>query len=372
VTQERPDAASIANALQSVLRDELGLSDVTFRKSPELLAEGVSARAFALELADASFPPLVLRIFLSNDERLPADQTRIESAVQTALADLGYPVPRVFATGDEGSPLGGPFILMERAPGRNAMAPLILTSSLLVIVGLMASWVPLLVALPAYWLFTVRLLGRLHDVPIDEIRERLGSQGVDPERLTSARLVDAMEAWLDADDRRDLQPLFDWLRKRAPSTEEGQVLCHGDFWFGNLMLAAGRVTVIDWTEARISHPEFDLGWIRNQHLSRLPIEFPISDVAYDRLFALIRPFSRVAFSTNGLLYRLLRRVDAERLRHYTVLNAALVYCGVLARRARCDAEEARRDPLLLAWGSPATGRLLRRRLSRLTGIEMPV
>ena len=63
---------------------------------------------FPVRLCFASFrQPLVL-------QRAPR-----EAAVQNALAELGYPAPRVFLAEARIEPLGGPFLIMERMPGRS-------------------------------------------------------------------------------------------------------------------------------------------------------------------------------------------------------------------------------------------------------------
>ena len=40
------------------------------------------------------------------------------------------------------------------------------------------------------------------------------------------------------------------------------------------MVSPTRVTLLDWTQACLTHPEFDLGWMCIQHYSRLPVPLP--------------------------------------------------------------------------------------------------
>jgi hypothetical protein len=202
------------------------------------------------------------------------------------------------------------------------------------------------------------------------VRGRLEASGVDPERLGLAPLLDRMEEWSARSGRADLQGVVAWLREHEPGPDAAQGLCHGDFWFGNVMLGLRGPALLDWTQARLSFPELDLGWIRNQHYSRAPVAFPGPDLVYDAIAALVRPLAWGVLGANALVYRLVRPVDAGRLRYFTALCAASVYFGVLERRERCDPEEARRDALLQAWGSPITRALLRRRLRALTGLAL--
>jgi aminoglycoside phosphotransferase (APT) family kinase protein len=361
------DADAAARALRDVLRDELGIAEASFRQPPVFLADGVTARAFALEIEGLG--PLVLRVF-RGEQHLPPDQARVESALQNALADLGYPAPRVLACGDAGSPFGAPFMLMERVRGPNAMAPALLAGVAAVAIGLAGSWIPLLVLLAASWSLMARLLLRLHALPLSALRDRLAQSGVDPERLSVAALLDRMQEWSARSGRIDLQAVVAWLRERAPSSGAGEVACHGDFWFGNVILGPRGLALLDWTQARLSFPELDLAWMRIQHYGRAPLAFPGPDLVYDALSALLRPFAWLLFGANALVYRVVRPVDAGRLRYFTALCAAGIYLSVLERRDRCDPEQARRDALLQAWGSPITRALLRRRLRGLTGLAL--
>lgn len=63
----------------------------------------------------------------------------------------------------------------------------------------------------------------------------------------SAREVDAFERWLET--------LLATLAHRDTT-----VVVHGDFWYGNLRVADGRLrAVLDWEEAAVSDRAVDLG-----------------------------------------------------------------------------------------------------------------
>ena len=66
---------------------------------------------FSLQSAPDPFSgPLVLRLFQATDD---AQRATREAAVQNALAELGYPAPRVFIAEARVETLGGPFLIME-------------------------------------------------------------------------------------------------------------------------------------------------------------------------------------------------------------------------------------------------------------------
>jgi len=50
----------------------------------------------------------------------------------------------------------------------------------------------------------------------------------------------------------DLKPLISISRP---------CLIHGDFNFGNILVSDNKITVIDWTNARINDPEYDIAWV---------------------------------------------------------------------------------------------------------------
>lgn len=61
----------------------------------------------------------------------------------------------------------------------------------------------------------------------------------------------------------ELEFVLAWLRAYAPQNGE-EVLVHGDFKPGNLLIDAGDVVaVIDWETAHIGDPLEDLGWVVN-------------------------------------------------------------------------------------------------------------
>ncbi|HXZ83891.1 MAG TPA: hypothetical protein VEI82_00240 [Myxococcota bacterium] len=102
----------LESGLLEVISARCGRRDLEYAKRPTPLGGGYWAEIFAFELRD---PPrgfggeLILR-------RMPdPERARRETAVQTALAELGFPTPRVRATGGAGEALNRAFSIMDRA-----------------------------------------------------------------------------------------------------------------------------------------------------------------------------------------------------------------------------------------------------------------
>lgn len=55
------------------------------------------------------------------------------------------------------------------------------------------------------------------------------------------------------------------IRLAAPRvTSNGLVLTHGDLWFGNTLWSDERLTgIVDWDDAQINDPGFDIGYARS-------------------------------------------------------------------------------------------------------------
>ncbi len=83
------------------------------------MSGGYDATILRFSLRSAPNPfsgPLVLRLLQAT---AGAQRALREAAVQNALAELGYPAPRVFIAEARIEPLGGPFLIMERMRGRS-------------------------------------------------------------------------------------------------------------------------------------------------------------------------------------------------------------------------------------------------------------
>jgi aminoglycoside phosphotransferase (APT) family kinase protein len=106
-----------------------------------------------------------------------------------------------------------------------------------------------------------QLLGRIHSVSLagTEAARTLPKTDV---RSSVVRYRDMYRS-LTAGDRPQLDYCFAWLLENAPPPTGQEVLIHGDFRNGNLMVTeeAGVVAVLDWELAHIGDPMEDLGWL---------------------------------------------------------------------------------------------------------------
>ena len=92
---------------------------------------------------------------------------------------------------------------------------------------------------------------------------------------------------LRAGDRPQLDYCFAWLLANAPASTGEEILIHGDFRNGNIMVTeeAGVVGVLDWELAHIGDPMEDLGWLCVNSWRFQQSDRPVGGFgAYDELF----------------------------------------------------------------------------------------
>ena len=170
----------------------------------------------------------------------------VEVVVLRALGPTDIPAPRLRWADLEGSRLGRPALVMDRAPGicdgfvLNGNRPLEERVDL------------------AHRLYDV--LAALHLLDVDAIALP------DPGR---AAAIVAAEHWqhelhaIELDPQPELAFAFSWLREHAPINEH-TVLVHGDFKPGNALLEGDEWSaLLDWETAHLGDPHEDLGWVTN-------------------------------------------------------------------------------------------------------------
>jgi aminoglycoside phosphotransferase (APT) family kinase protein len=163
------------------------------------------------------------------------------------LGEAGYPVPQVYLLERERSPLGKPFVIMEKIEGQ-LMWPMLFHGPEQDQGRLLTLFCELFVRL--HWLDWRRFV-------CDAARY---------ERVTPYGFVDQVlgqfRASYDRFPRPDFLPVFEWLearRDQVPCDRHGPV--HWDFHPANILLRPdGSAVVIDWTQASISDTRFDVGW----------------------------------------------------------------------------------------------------------------
>lgn len=361
----------IGSSLLALLRRELDEPGLEYAEPPALLASGVTADTYAFRLRGArgaAEGPLVCRV-IRPESGEPADEAMLEHALQNALSDLGFPTPRVLCSGGPESSLAAAFLVMPCVPGRNAFG-LLLAALAFGVLGLALGFALVLVlVLLAYWAWMARMLTRLHALPCNEVLARLEAAGIPADRLRLVALLDRLETPIERHSLRGFSSGIRWLREHRPDPSDRPVVGHGDFWVGNLMLSTRGTWLLDWTQACLGHPEFDLGWMSIQHLSRIPLSNPPSERIYDIISGALRPFAWLLLGANRVVYGFVRSVDPVRLRYFTALAAFRVLVKTAELRDRSQGQGRPAD-MLVAWGSPATSERLRSRFHRITGIDL--
>ena len=294
----------LARRFVAHLRTVLGEPRLELAGAPEVLTGGFDTEIVAVRLRSAPPPwmrPLVLRVLRAH--HIPGMVLR-EQAVHNALADAGYPAPRVLLATTDPAALGAAFLVMERVAG-----------------------VPLIEANPLGMhrvLLDAQL--RLHDVDPAPVVRALG-----PAIAFDGYLATLEERSLRAT-LTGLAPAVRWLRARRPPADVPPVICHGDLHPRNVLIDAGRLTgVLDWPNTVVAEPAFDVASTRN--ILRL-VPPAIASVP-GPLRGLVRLGQPILAGRYLAGYRRRRPVAAERLAYYEVAAAmrALVRVGESRRRA---------------------------------------
>lgn len=258
VVRTEADAASLAMPpliVVDTIRDYLDEKGIgTGDLQVDRIGEGQSNATFRIRRESAD-------VILRRGPRPPLpksthDMAR-EARVQTALADSGFPVPRIRAvyTGDD--LLGVPFYVMDRLDGD------VVTSELPLHFDTVENRKGLVEQ-------TVQTLAQLHSLDVNEPElAKLGR----PEGYLERQVKRFRQLW-PQNTQRDI-PLVDelgaWLAKNIPTTQRHSVI-HGDYRIGNLMFAPGhqpRVqAVLDWEMATLGDPLADLGYLVATYASK--------------------------------------------------------------------------------------------------------
>lgn len=341
--------------LLPALRRALADPDLEIGEPARLVGRGVQAQVWAVRLQAARAEhrgPLVVRIF---DTPGQDAQARYEEAIQNALAEQGFPAPRVVAVGAEADGLGRAFLVMEQLPGRPLMQ---LLPALAVVAGVAAllgvGWIGGL-GFALYLAVATRPALRLHALDVEAVLACLERAAVPRERALAAAWVPLLEERAAALGLQAMTPAFDWLRAHL---QEGGPLavCHGDYHPGNLMVTPTRLSgVIDWTSATVAPAEFELAWslIQPCLTAQLPRGLPRRvRLALDEA---MRPLIFLGTAPVRWIYRLVRPIDTDRLR---------VFAALAALRALMLFAEIRFDN---PWHNPRSMRLLCRRFERYSG-----
>jgi aminoglycoside phosphotransferase (APT) family kinase protein len=231
-------ASDVGEPLLAWLRERT-TSAADYAEPPERIAGGFDTQIWGFRLRGAATPwdvPLIARIFRDGG----VGQARFDAAVMGAVSNQSYPSPPVLAACLETAPLGNAFIVMQRAPGVPMLSKL---------VGLGIWSMPSLLG---------QLHARLHSLDAVRFSNDLTAAGASPDGVLAQATLEMGEAGMERARLDGLRPGLDWLRAHQPRDVE-QAVCHGDFHPLNVLVDGKRASVLDWTNARVADPAWDVG-----------------------------------------------------------------------------------------------------------------
>lgn len=219
-----------------------------------LLGSGYETDVFAFSLAPGfegteEARDLVLRVYAGEGA---SEKSEREFAAMRRLRAAGYPVPRVLRLQRDRSPLGQPFVIMERIDG----------------VSLGASfWSAPDDQRPGFQALLYRLMAELHalegsailpESPLAGSRAPYGF--IDHELSHLSSLLDRLQGREPA----SLRDTLAWLiARRSDVPCERLAVVHGDFHPNNVLVRAdGLPFVIDWSNVHLADFRSDLAWTR--------------------------------------------------------------------------------------------------------------
>jgi aminoglycoside phosphotransferase (APT) family kinase protein len=332
-----PTASALAARLLDHLRAAVGEPRLGYAEPLTAISGGYDTRIFAFRLSGAPAPfaiPLILRVL---GLQYPPARALRERATQNAVAALGYPAPRVLLASADPAILGGPFLVMERLPGR----PL-LDAQRLGIASVL-----------------VEMQLRLHALDAEVLLQALERDGVPRSAITLEGHLDGLERRI-ASGLEGLKPAMRWLSDRPPPADGRRVICHGDFHPQNILVAAGRVTgVIDWPNVVVADPAYDVASTR-VILGLVPVGLMRVPPALRLIVDLAR---RILVGRYVAGYRRRRPLDGARLGYHEAL-ACLRHLVRTVEARLAPVGESGLNPL----DASAFGERLAARFARLTGV----
>src|SRR5437016_3867128 len=320
------DDAEIARRLLHHLARSFECRDAAYLAAPVRIQGGFDTTIFGFTLVHVPPPlqgPLILRLSLANAD--PA-RVKLETIVQNTLADMDFPAPRVMVTESDATILGGPFMVMQRVPGKplgHAIEGFGAGSSF-------PRRLQLLVNLPAIFTGIIEQWVdeqiRLHQLPVERLLQAVTAAGIDPRVITFEGQLARLRTIVERCALTGLEPGLAWLDHHRP-TQAQAAICHGDFHPLNILADSGKPTgVIDWPNVVIAEPAMDVGSAM-ANISAVPINvpWPLRLAAQAASGAALRRYERA--------YRARRPLDADAVRYYQVFRAVAQLVPVGAARA---------------------------------------
>jgi aminoglycoside phosphotransferase (APT) family kinase protein len=310
------------------LRRSWDAPGLAYAEAPEPILGGNATFIYGFEVRGGPGGrrgPLILRLFRRGQQ---VDAVRAEATVQRTVSELGYPAPRVLLACTDPCVLGAPFLIMQHLPGETLLSGLAPTRSHAMRVNpwRLLSAPGRLRAMPRV---IARWQARLHALDPEPLRRAARERGLPPRLLGLDRELEKLGAELrgaPADTHACFASAVDWIQRQRPDESSRAVICHGDFHPVNVLVQEGAVSgVIDWTDALLAPPAFDVAQTR--FLFRFaPLELPAAlrgaASFVERLLSreFVRAYTRGA------------KVDLEALDYYEALRILRELMGVVRER----------------------------------------
>jgi aminoglycoside phosphotransferase (APT) family kinase protein len=232
----------------AALTDVGAVSDGETATGLTQLEGGWSRQAYVLATATAAGATREFVVRVKPEGALLDTDLRQEFEVYRLLGARGIAVPAVYAYEAGDNAFGGPFFVMDRAPGSSPNVWRRRDRA-----ELEANW-------EAGGSLAEDLLDslvRLHAIPAADA----------PPVLPRRDFEAAVAHWEEVQGQMALvrdpivEDAYAWLRDREPDPAEPAIV-HGDYRIGNCLVDGGRLTgVLDWELATIGDPRFDLGYM---------------------------------------------------------------------------------------------------------------
>jgi aminoglycoside phosphotransferase (APT) family kinase protein len=286
IAQDGPSLRQVAEGL----RNYLGQWNTDYLEPPCPLGDGWETYTYSLRIRpDDRLPaalnlPLVLRLYASAQGQTQACH---EAAVAAFLRRQGFPVPQPVLCEKNSRFLRGPFVLMERVPGR----PL-------------TDWIQ---ANVLRLLDLSREMGRLH-----ARLHQLAPDGCPhPTGPFLDRQLQELRSRIDVYALEGLRPGLDWLTRHRPPPSRSCHILHLDFQPLNILRANDKqLTVIDWGESDVGdyHADVAMTLLLIRYIPFRPAR------AWERL---LLPLGRLLLERGYLsAYRAELPLDAQRLSYF--------------------------------------------------------
>jgi aminoglycoside phosphotransferase (APT) family kinase protein len=317
-----PDSDAVSKQLLEYLRAKFHAPELCYAQVPHRLTGGFenTVLSFSLDRPIAALcGPAVLRIFKTP---LKSDRTLYEATIQNAIAEMGYPAPRVLLAENDAGILGGAFIVMERKSGDT-----LASGSEGLVSGLSARGLFKLVAGSAGMVRrNTRLLAdaqhRLHQLPVEPLVRALEERGLSVEPITFEGRLKWLRSLTEQLELKRLRSGVAWLDSHRATQPRRLSICHCDIQPLNILVENGRVTgVLDWGNVTLGDCAMDLG-ATLANFATVPLNVPRSVHATFRLFLNFcgRYYYRV--------YCRLSPLDAFSTRYYQVFRCMLQLVAV--------------------------------------------